>query len=106
MLAQQNTQTYFSPFAPLQTRSPIFLPSTTMSVLTPKTPSKEELSLRKLTDDVVAGHIYAKHRDDGDEKTKIDVNNYISFLETTLANVDQISEAFSRVIPSFFICFF
>ncbi|XP_022138395.1 protein SIEVE ELEMENT OCCLUSION B-like [Momordica charantia] len=67
-----------------------------MSVLTPKTPSKEELSLRKLTDDVVAGHIYAKHRDDDDEKTKIDVNNYISFLESTLANVDQISEAFSR----------
>lgn len=79
-----------------------------MSVLAPKLPStplphsklqthKEELSLKNLSDDVVAGHIFPKHRDD--DRVKIDVENYISFLDNLFANVDQIiNEAASHVI--------
>ncbi|XP_023006705.1 protein SIEVE ELEMENT OCCLUSION B-like [Cucurbita maxima] len=73
-----------------------------MSVLAPKIPStpmanprlqthKDELSLKNLSDDVVVGHIYSKHRDD--DTVKIDVNNYISFLQSIFAYVDQIHEA-------------
>lgn len=85
-----------------------------MSVLAPKIPStpmthpklqthKEELSLKNLSDDVVAGHIYSKHRDD--DRVKIDVDNYISFLESVFSNVDQIKEAASQVIHKFFFYF-
>ncbi|CAK9329151.1 unnamed protein product [Citrullus colocynthis] len=76
-----------------------------MSVLAPKIPStpmthpklqthKEELGLKNLSDDIVAGHIYSKHHDD--DRVKIDVDSYISFLESVFSNVDQINEAASQ----------
>ena len=64
---------------------------------------KDELSLKNLSDEVVAGHIYSKHRDD--DTVKIDVNNYISFLESIFANVDQIHQASFQVTYKMFYIF-
>ncbi|KGN61636.1 protein SIEVE ELEMENT OCCLUSION B [Cucumis sativus] len=76
-----------------------------MAILAPKKPStpithprlqthKEDLSLKNLSDEAVAGHIYSKHRDD--DTIKIDVDNYISFLQSLFSNVQQINEASSQ----------
>lgn len=84
-----------------------------MAVLAPKKPStpiihprlqthKEDLSLKNLSDEAVAGHIYSKHRDD--DTIKIDVDNYISFLQSVFSNVQQINEASSQVIHIQFVC--
>ena len=83
-----------------------------MAILAPKKPStpithprlqthKEDLSLKNLSDEAVAGHIYSKHRDD--DTIKIDVDNYISFLQSVFSNVQQINEASSQVIYNLFV---
>ena len=56
---------------------------------------KEELSTRHYSDDLVTGHIYAKHRDD--DTVKIDLPNYISVIENIIEIADQITDNVHRV---------
>ncbi|XP_022138360.1 protein SIEVE ELEMENT OCCLUSION B-like [Momordica charantia] len=69
-------------------------PTTQLLHSKPATATKEELSLRNFSDEVVTGHIYTKHRDD--DKTKIDVDNYISLVESIITVADRISESATR----------
>lgn len=57
---------------------------------------KEELSLKYYSDDLVTGHIYAKHRDD--DTTRIDLSHYISVIESILTFADRITDAVHRVL--------
>ncbi|KGN61638.1 protein SIEVE ELEMENT OCCLUSION B [Cucumis sativus] len=57
---------------------------------------KEELSTRHYSDDLVTGHIYAKHRDD--DTVKIDLPNYISVIENIIEIADQITDNVHRGI--------
>lgn len=66
-----------------------------------KTPSKEEVSLKHFTDEVVTGQIYVKHRDD--DKTKIEVDNYVSLIENIMTIVGRITDAVSRVLISHYL---
>ncbi|XP_038875883.1 protein SIEVE ELEMENT OCCLUSION B-like [Benincasa hispida] len=55
---------------------------------------KEEMSMRHYSDDLVTGHIYAKHRDD--DTTKIDLSNYISVIESIITTADRITDTVHR----------
>lgn len=60
---------------------------------------KEELTMRHYSDDLVTGHIYAKHRDD--DTTKIDLPNYISVIESIITTADRITDTVHRVKHNF-----
>lgn len=78
-----------------------------MSTARPKTPAaqlaislsqqvdKEERSLRHLSDDVIMNQMYTKHNDD--DTIKIDVNNYILFIESVIKTADEIALALHGV---------
>ncbi|XP_038907044.1 protein SIEVE ELEMENT OCCLUSION B-like [Benincasa hispida] len=55
---------------------------------------KEEISMKYYSDDLVTGHIYAKHRDD--DTTRIDLPHYISVIESILTLADRITDAVHR----------
>ncbi|XP_022138379.1 protein SIEVE ELEMENT OCCLUSION B-like [Momordica charantia] len=57
---------------------------------------KEETSLEHFSDDVITDYIYTKHRED--DKIKIDVDNYISLVESIIITADRITDSVSRVI--------
>lgn len=59
------------------------------------TTTKEELSTRHYSDEVVTSHIYAKHRDD--DTAKIDLHNYISVIESIITTADRITDTVHRV---------
>ena len=52
---------------------------------------KEQTNLKHLSDDVIMNHLFTKHGDD--ETIKIDLNDYISFIENVIKSSDQISAA-------------
>ena len=76
-----------------------------MASTVPKTPTaapallhsahKEETSTRHYSDELVTGHIYAKHRDD--DTTKIDLPSYISVIENILTTSHRITDNIHRV---------
>ncbi|CAK9329147.1 unnamed protein product [Citrullus colocynthis] len=55
---------------------------------------KEELTMRHYSDDLVTGHIYAKHRDD--DTTKIDLPNYILVIESIITTANRITDNVHR----------
>ncbi|KAG7026205.1 Protein SIEVE ELEMENT OCCLUSION B [Cucurbita argyrosperma subsp. argyrosperma] len=75
-----------------------------MASIVPKTPTaapallpsahKEETSTRHYSDQLVTGHIYAKHRDD--DTTKIDLPSYISVIENILTTSHRITDNIHR----------
>ncbi|XP_023515202.1 protein SIEVE ELEMENT OCCLUSION B-like [Cucurbita pepo subsp. pepo] len=75
-----------------------------MASTVPKTPTaapallhsahKEETSTRHYSDELVTGHIYAKHRDD--DTTKIDLPSYISVIENILTTSHRITDNIHR----------
>ncbi|KAG6574941.1 Protein SIEVE ELEMENT OCCLUSION B, partial [Cucurbita argyrosperma subsp. sororia] len=71
-------------------------PTTSHGLLHPKqsSTSKEEMSVRHYSDQLVTGHIYAQHRDD--DSTKIDLPNYISVIESIITTADRITETVHR----------
>ncbi|XP_023000471.1 protein SIEVE ELEMENT OCCLUSION B-like [Cucurbita maxima] len=77
-----------------------------MASIVPKTPTaapallhsahKDEASTRHYSDELVTGHIYAKHRDD--DTTKIDLPSYISVIENILTTSHRITDNIHRGI--------
>nr|AFN06074.1 sieve element occlusion protein 1 [Cucurbita maxima] len=55
---------------------------------------KEEVGTKHFSDELVTGHIYAKHRDD--DSTKIDLPSYISVIENIITTADQIIDTVHR----------
>ncbi|KAG6593861.1 Protein SIEVE ELEMENT OCCLUSION B, partial [Cucurbita argyrosperma subsp. sororia] len=54
------------------------------------TSTKDDQSVRHLSDNTVTGHIYTKHRED--DSVKIDVDNYIALVESIITTADRITE--------------
>ncbi|CAK9329155.1 unnamed protein product [Citrullus colocynthis] len=56
--------------------------------------TKDDPSLRHLTDETVTTHIYTKHRED--DRVKIDVDNYIALVESIITTADRITETVTQ----------
>ncbi|KAG7026202.1 Protein SIEVE ELEMENT OCCLUSION B, partial [Cucurbita argyrosperma subsp. argyrosperma] len=54
------------------------------------TSTKDDQSIRHLSDETVIGHIYTKHRED--DSVKIDVDNYLALVESIITTGDRITE--------------
>lgn len=63
------------------------------------TPKEEVMSMKHYSDDLVTGHIYAKHRDD--DTTKIVLPSYLSVIESIITTADRISDNVHRVHYTF-----
>lgn len=61
--------------------------------------TKDDPSLRHLTDETVTTHIYTKHRED--DRVKIDVDNYIALVESIITTADRITETVTQVFISY-----
>lgn len=82
-------------------KAPTTTPALQMHSKQSSTPKADEMSMRHYSDDLVTGHIYAKHRDD--DTAKIDLSNYISVIESIITTADRITDTVHRVKTYYYI---